>query len=84
MRRPRLAGLVVIIAVMGLAGAPAAHANHSIPQPYVWFWDLGNNFTPDASVSVDAQGSGWTTLALDRLKGATVSGPARRRSSRPT
>lgn len=57
-----------VVAALSLV-APVA-ATHSVPSPKLWFWDLGNDGDPDGSPGVDAAGSGWTSLALDRLNGA--------------
>lgn len=68
----RFRGLTLIFAaaLFGLAGPqPASATPNSVPSPK-WFWDLGNNGTPDPSVPVSPAGSGWSPLALSRLQGA--------------
>ncbi len=62
---------MIVVALCAFAsGSPSpVDASHSVPSP-PWYWDLGNDGDADAAVPVDAAGSGWTSLALDRLHGA--------------
>ncbi len=67
------AQVLLLVACVGLLGivfpqAATASAN-SVPNPK-WFWDLGNNGTPDANVAVSPDGAGWTSAALGRLEDA--------------
>lgn len=62
---------LMAIAVIVMSGwITPAYATHSVPQPYLWYWDLGNDGDADGNPAVDAAGGGWTTLALARLQGA--------------
>lgn len=67
----KVVGRVLLLCSATLVFPVPAAASHSYPQPYPVFWDVGNNGTPDASVGVDADGSGWTQAKLDRLTAAT-------------
>ena len=62
--------VVILSLLASVVPISTVQATHSVPQPYIWFWDLGNDGTPDGAPAVDAAGSGWTTGAVDRLKGA--------------
>jgi len=62
--------LVACVGVLGLTCPQPTYATaNSIPNPK-WFWDLGNNGTPDADVPVSPAGAGWSSLALSRLQDA--------------
>lgn len=60
----------ILCGVLALTiGAGPAAATHSLPQPWLWYWDTNNDGYADPAVSVDAAGGGWTSLALSRLSG---------------
>lgn len=68
--RPRLGVALALATAVFVVPIATVQANHSLPDPWLWYWDLGNDGTPDGTPSVDAAGNGWTTAAVDRLTGA--------------
>jgi hypothetical protein len=84
MRRTGWSAMIVVALCAFASGSPSpVDASHSVPSP-PWYWDLGNDGDADAAVPVDAAGSGWTSLALDRLHERSTNGHRAQTSIRTT